>query len=179
MIARILRGRAITRMVTLLSLAVPLVSLADFQMTNPVTGETESYTWKFVGTDTWNGTQYWRNSDGNNPSAVPGRSGSNRQRVVNTTVTGVYPGVYPFFSFYRQTITKAIEFNSAQQVQSWGETPRFLLFLSSKRAKGNRDENQDNKATPGWQCQSPPLWCGFLNFQQLPSLRQNPSLKPA
>ena len=44
---------------------------------NPVTGETENYTWSFVGTDTWNGTGYWRNSSGANPSGTPAKSGEN------------------------------------------------------------------------------------------------------
>ena len=44
---------------------------------NPVTGETEDYTWSFVGTDTWNGTGYWRNSSGANPSGTPAKSGEN------------------------------------------------------------------------------------------------------
>lgn len=58
----------------------PLMASADFAMTNPVTGDTENYTWKFVGTDTWNGSQYWQNSDGDNPSGggVPAKtSGGN------------------------------------------------------------------------------------------------------
>ena len=50
---------------------------ADFAKTNPVTGETENYTWKFVGTDTWNGTGYWQDSSGANPSGVPAKSGEN------------------------------------------------------------------------------------------------------
>ena len=44
---------------------------------NPVTGETENYTWSFVGTDTWNGTGNWRNSSGANPSGTPAKSGEN------------------------------------------------------------------------------------------------------
>ena len=44
---------------------------------NPVTGETEDYTWSFVGTDTWNGTGNWRNSSGANPSGTPAKSGEN------------------------------------------------------------------------------------------------------
>ena len=47
---------------------------ADFTKTNPVTDETESYTWKFVGTDTWNNTDCWQNSAGNNPDKVPART---------------------------------------------------------------------------------------------------------
>ena len=50
---------------------------ADFQKENPVTGETENYTWKFTGTDTWNGTGYWQDSSGNPPSAVPAKTGDN------------------------------------------------------------------------------------------------------
>lgn len=50
---------------------------ADFQKTNPVTGETENYTWKFVGTDTWNSTGNWQDSSGNAPSGVPAKSGDN------------------------------------------------------------------------------------------------------
>ena len=44
---------------------------------NPVTGETENYTWAFVGTDTWNGTGNWRNSSGANPSGTPAKSNEN------------------------------------------------------------------------------------------------------
>ena len=44
---------------------------------NPVTGETEEYTWKFVGTDTWNGTGNWQGADGNHPSGTPAKSGEN------------------------------------------------------------------------------------------------------
>ncbi len=44
---------------------------------NPVTGETEDYTWSFVGTDTWNGTGNWRNSSGANPSGTPAKTGEN------------------------------------------------------------------------------------------------------
>ena len=58
--------------------ALAQTARANFAKTNPVTGETESYTWKFVGTDTWNGTGYWQDSDGNNPSAVPAKTGSNQ-----------------------------------------------------------------------------------------------------
>ncbi len=51
---------------------------AGFKMTNPVTGKEETYTYKFVGTThIWNGTQYWQNSEGANPSAVPGVTNSN------------------------------------------------------------------------------------------------------
>jgi hypothetical protein len=42
-----------------------------------VTGETENYTWAFVGTDTWNGTGNWRNSSGANPSGTPAKSNEN------------------------------------------------------------------------------------------------------
>ena len=57
--------------------ALPMVVKADFTKTNPVTGETENYTWKFVGTDTWNGTGNWQNSSGANPSGTPAKSGEN------------------------------------------------------------------------------------------------------
>ena len=55
--------------------ALPMSAVAEIQKTNPVTGETENYTWKFVGTDTWNGTQYWQNSDSAAPAGVPAKSG--------------------------------------------------------------------------------------------------------
>ena len=55
--------------------ALPMSAMAEIQKTNPVTGETENYTWKFVGTDTWNGTQYWQNSDSAAPAGVPAKSG--------------------------------------------------------------------------------------------------------
>ena len=65
--------------ILVLALGLGLVSTgwADFQKTNPVTGETENYTWKFVGTDIWNSTGYWQNSAGANPSGVPAKSGEN------------------------------------------------------------------------------------------------------
>ena len=64
---------------SILSVAILLTggAWADFARTNPVTGETENYTWKFVGTDTWDGTGNWQNSDGNNPTGVPAKSGGN------------------------------------------------------------------------------------------------------
>ena len=55
-----------------------LTARADFAKTNPVTGETENYRWKFTGTDTWNDTRYWQDSSGANPSGVPAKSGSNQ-----------------------------------------------------------------------------------------------------
>ena len=58
-----------------LAAALPMSAVAEIQKTNPVTGETENYTWKFVGTDTWNGTQYWQNSDSAAPAGVPAKSG--------------------------------------------------------------------------------------------------------
>lgn len=68
----------IKRFALALCFATPFVSRADaIERTNPVTGETETYTWKFVGTDTWNGTNYWQDSSGNAPSAVPAKSGDN------------------------------------------------------------------------------------------------------
>ena len=51
---------------------------AAIDMTNPVTGATESYTYKFTGTDSvWNNTANWQDTNGSNPSAVPAKSGSN------------------------------------------------------------------------------------------------------
>ena len=51
---------------------------ADFTQTNPVTSEQETYKWKFTGTDAWNGSDYWEDSDGNHPSGVPAKTGSNQ-----------------------------------------------------------------------------------------------------
>ncbi len=68
----------ITRAALALCFATPLVSWADaITAVNPVTGETETYTYKFTGTDIWNGTEYWQDSNGDNPSAVPAKSGDN------------------------------------------------------------------------------------------------------
>lgn len=66
------------RLATLLLAAVAAGGAwAGFDMINPVTGDTETYTYKFVGTThIWNGTQYWQDSNGANPSAVPGVTGS-------------------------------------------------------------------------------------------------------
>jgi lysophospholipase L1-like esterase len=60
-----------------LALCATTSAWADFAKTNPVTGETENYTWKFTGTDTWNGTGNWQNSSGANPSGTPAKSGEN------------------------------------------------------------------------------------------------------
>ena len=60
---------------TLFAVFATTSAWADFAKTNPVTGETENYTWKFTGTDTWNGTQYWQNSDSTAPVGVPAKSG--------------------------------------------------------------------------------------------------------
>ena len=67
----------IKRFALALCFATPFVSRADaIERTNPVTGETETYTWKFVGTDTWNGSQYWEDSTGANPAdgGVPAKT---------------------------------------------------------------------------------------------------------
>lgn len=67
-------SRTTTRMLaTLLAMFVAGGLWADFAKTNPVTGATENYTYKFVGTTTWNGTDYWQDSSGNNPTGVPGK----------------------------------------------------------------------------------------------------------
>lgn len=68
---------SIKALVALMIICATSGAWADFQKTNPVTGETENYTWKFVGTDVWNGTGYWQNSSGTNPSGVPAKSGDN------------------------------------------------------------------------------------------------------
>ena len=59
-----------------LALCASTRAWANFTMTNPVTGESENYTWKFTGTDSWNGINYWRNSNGDKPSNVPGKNSS-------------------------------------------------------------------------------------------------------
>ena len=68
---------AAARLVAAFALALPLAAMADFEKTNPVTGETENYSWKFVGTDTWDDTSYWQDSASANPSGVPAKSGGN------------------------------------------------------------------------------------------------------
>ena len=60
-----------------LALGLSGTAKADFAKTNPVTGEAETYTYKFTGTDTWDGTEYWQDSNGGNPTAVPAKSGDN------------------------------------------------------------------------------------------------------
>ena len=68
---------AAARLVAAFALTLPLAAMADFEKTNPVTGETENYSWKFVGTDTWDDTSYWQDSASANPSGVPAKSGGN------------------------------------------------------------------------------------------------------
>lgn len=68
----------IKRLALALCFATPLVSWADaITAVNPVTGETETYTYKFIGTDTWDGTEYWQDSSEANPSGTPAKSGGN------------------------------------------------------------------------------------------------------
>ena len=55
-----------------------LYARADFAKTNPVTGESESYTWKYVGDDNnWDDVNNWKDSSNANPSAVPGKTDGN------------------------------------------------------------------------------------------------------
>ena len=68
---------AAARLFAAFALALPFAAMAEIQKTNPVTGETENYTWKFVGTDTWNGTGNWQDSSSANPSGTPAKSGEN------------------------------------------------------------------------------------------------------
>ena len=68
---------AAARIVAAFAFALPLAAMAEIQKTNPVTGETENYTWKFAGTDTWDGTGNWQNSSGASPSGTPAKSGEN------------------------------------------------------------------------------------------------------
>ena len=62
--------RGATRLIVLaLGLGLLPSAWADFTKTNPVTGETENYTWKFVGTadNVWNSNGNWQDSNGDNP----------------------------------------------------------------------------------------------------------------
>ena len=68
---------ASTLVAAIAALAAIADTVNDTVKKNPVTGETETYTWKFVGTDIWNGTNYWENSSGENPSAVPAKTNDN------------------------------------------------------------------------------------------------------
>lgn len=97
----------VKRLALALCLAAPIVSWAGFDRTNPVTGETETYTWKFVGTDTWNGSQYWEDSTGANPAngGVPAKtSGGN-----------VW---YPIL-FDNNDPGKTISINAGMSVEGW------------------------------------------------------------
>ena len=68
-------SRTTTRMLaTLLAMFAAGGLWADFEKTNPVTGETENYTWKFTGTDTWNSTSNWEDSTGAHPDKVPAKT---------------------------------------------------------------------------------------------------------
>ena len=107
-----------------LALGLGLVSTgwADFAKTNPVTGETENYTWKFVGTDTWNGTGYWQNSGGNNPTGVPGKSGE---------------GNFEPFFFDGSTVS----INAGMSVEGWDL--RMGLFNGATLTMNNLQKFQD------------------------------------
>lgn len=105
-----------------LAAALPMSAMADFAKTNPVTGETENYTWKFVGTDTWNGTGYWQNSDGNNPTGVPGKSGE---------------GNFEPFFFDGSTVS----INAGMSVEGWDL--RMGLFNGATLTMNNLQKFQD------------------------------------
>ena len=66
---KITRG-AMRLIVLALGLGLLPSAWADFTKTNPVTGETENYTWKFVGTadNVWNSNGNWQDSNGDNPA---------------------------------------------------------------------------------------------------------------
>lgn len=112
-----------TRLLVLaLGLGLTATGWADFAKTNPVTGETENYTWKFVGTDTWNGTGYWQNSDGNNPTGVPGKSGE---------------GNFEPFFFDGSTVS----INAGMSVEGWDL--RMGLFNGATLTMNNLQKFQD------------------------------------
>ena len=66
----------IKRLALALCLATPIVSWADaITAVNPVTGASDTYTYKYVGTEgTWTAAD-WEDADGNPPAAVPQLSG--------------------------------------------------------------------------------------------------------
>lgn len=112
-----------TRLLVLaLGLGLTATGWADFAKTNPVTGATENYTWKFVGTDTWNGTGYWQNSDGNNPTGVPGKSGE---------------GNFEPFFFDGSTVS----INAGMSVEGWDL--RMGLFNGATLTMNNLQKFQD------------------------------------
>ena len=76
---------------------------ADFAKTNPVTGETENYTWKFIGTtdNVWNNTDNWQDSNGAHPSAVPEKANSDVWDPI------LFDG-------------NAININAGMRVEGWG-----------------------------------------------------------
>ena len=77
---------------------------AAFERTNPVTGETETYTWKFAGTDTWNGTGNWQDSNGDNPSGTPAKTGNNTWEPI---------------LFDNKDPGKTISINAGMSVEGW------------------------------------------------------------
>ena len=79
---------------------------ADFTMTNPVTGENQSYTWKYVGTDgVWNSNSNWKDSSDNVPQD---------NKVPGITSVGVWD---PFF--FANNISVTAEGTNSGYVEGW------------------------------------------------------------
>lgn len=90
-----------------LALCASTRAWADFTMTNPVTGEPESYTWKYVGTDgVWNSKGNWEDSAGSNPTGDKG--------------VGIHGGSYDPFYFDNAGVVTAPGTNKdADVVEGW------------------------------------------------------------
>lgn len=57
-------------------IALPVVAMADMDMTNPVTDETKTYDYKYVGSGTWTASD-WQDANGAALAAAPGTDNSN------------------------------------------------------------------------------------------------------
>ena len=102
---------------------------ADFAKTNPVTGETESYTWKFVGTDTWNDTSKWEDSSGSNPVGVPAKTSNGNDQWEPILFDNSDPG-------------NTISINAGMSVEGWNL--RMGLYNGARVTMNNFQKYQGN-----------------------------------
>ena len=74
MTTRLLKG-ALMRAAATAFFALPAAAMADITKTNPVTGETETYAYRYVGSGDWTASD-WVDANNDAPDAAPGTDNS-------------------------------------------------------------------------------------------------------
>ena len=145
MFKRLLGGGVLYRLAATMALALPLAARASINMTNPVTGSTEAYTYYFTGATSgdWNTVGNWANADGTAYSGnIPGApssdvwdpllfDGDRISTAANKTITtsGNIEGWKPQFGFYNGV---NVTISTLNKIQSGGADMWFTVDGTSK-----------------------------------------------